>query len=176
MLLHNSSSRNGGKATAIYHNTDNGWFGERKTQTQVFWKAWFVNARVDYSNHQLVSSTDDWLHKKRMEYLLFWLCYKRNGKRCSFATLELCMHLGGFLGSQEAVVTLGYASINSYASFVPSNLLRASVTRWLHVARCTLHVYHFLSCIYWFLLCIVCLFVCFLFHQASIKLNPFQCI
>ena len=135
MFLHNSSSRNGGKATAIYHNTDNAWFGERKTQRQVFWKAWFVNARVDYSNHQLVSSTDDWLNKKRMEYLLFWLCYKRNGKRCSFATLELCMHLGGFLGSQEAIVTLGYASINSYASFVPSNLLRASVTRWLHVAR-----------------------------------------
>ena len=135
MFLHNSSSRNGGKATAVYHNTDNGWFRERKTQRQVFWKAWFVNARVDYSNHQLVYSTDDWLNKKRMECHLFWLCYKRKGKRCSFATLELCMHLGGVLGSQEAIFTLGYASINSYASFVPSNLLRASVTRWLHVAH-----------------------------------------
>ena len=72
------------------------------------------------------------------------------------------MHLGGFLGSQEAVVTLGYASINSYASFVPSNLLRASVTRWLHVARCTLHVARlpFLK-LYLLIFVVHCFFVCF---------------
>ena len=65
------------------------------------------------------------------------------------------MHLGGFLGSQEAVVTLGYASINSYASFVPSNLLRASVTRWLHVARLP-----FLK-LYLLIFVVHCFFVCF---------------
>ena len=46
------------------------------------------------------------------------LCYKRNGKRCSNATMELWMYLGGLLSTQE----------DSYASFVLSNLLRASIT------------------------------------------------
>ena len=77
------------------------------------------------------------------------------------------MHLGGFLGSQEAVVTLGYASINSYASFVPSNLLRASVTRWLHVARCTFII----SSVVFTDFCCV-LFVClFFFFFIKLQLN-----
>ena len=53
------------------------------------------------------------------------LCYKRNGKRCSYATMELWMYLGGLLSTQE----------DSYASFVLSNLLRASITPWLLAAR-----------------------------------------
>ena len=40
---------------------------------------------------------------------LFWLCYKRNSKRCSCATIELWMHLDGW---------------QSYASLMLSNLLR----------------------------------------------------
>ena len=39
------------------------------------------------------------------------------------------MHLGGLLSTQEARVALGDAS------FVLSNLPRASITPWLHVAR-----------------------------------------
>ena len=67
-----------------------------------------------------------WLNRRQMEnnVFLFWLCYKRNGKRCSCATMELWMHLGGLLSTQD-----------SYASFVLSNLPRASITPWLHAAR-----------------------------------------
>ena len=39
------------------------------------------------------------------------------------------MHLGGLLSTQEARVA------DSYASFVLSNLPRASITPWLHAAR-----------------------------------------
>ena len=38
------------------------------------------------------------------------------------------MHLGGLLSTQEA-------RVDSYASFVLSNLPRASITPWLHAAR-----------------------------------------
>ena len=62
---------------------------------------------------------------------LFSLCYKRNGKRRSCATMELWMHLAGLLSTQEARVARG----NSYASFVLSNLPRASRTPCLHAAR-----------------------------------------
>ena len=41
------------------------------------------------------------------------------------------MHLGVLLSTQEARVALG----DSYASFVLSNLPRASITPWLHAAR-----------------------------------------
>ena len=70
-----------------------------------------------------------WLNRRQMEnnVFLFWLCYKRNGKRCSCATMELWMHLGGLLSTQEARV--------SYASFVLSNLPHASITPWLHAAH-----------------------------------------
>ena len=71
----------------------------------------------------------------RLKCFLFWLCYKRYGKHFSRATIELWMHLGGLLSSQEANVPLCYTSSNSYASFVLSNLPRASITRWLHAAR-----------------------------------------
>ena len=45
-----------------------------------------------------------WLNRRQMEnnVFLFCLCYKRNGKRCSCATMELWMHLGGLLSTQEA--------------------------------------------------------------------------
>ena len=66
------------------------------------------------------------------------LCYKRNGKRHSCATIEIWMHFGGLLSTQEARVARGVAESNSYASFVLSNLPRAAITRWLHV-------YHFLN-------------------------------
>ena len=69
-----------------------------------------------------------WLNRRQMENL-FWLCYKRNGKRCSCATMELCMHFWGLLSTQEARVA------DSYASFVLSNLPRASITPCLHAAR-----------------------------------------
>ena len=36
---------------------------------------------------------------------------------------------------EEATVAFGYASRNSYASFLLSNFLRASITRWLHAVR-----------------------------------------
>ena len=78
-------------------------------------------------------NSDWWLDQRQTEnnVFLFWLCYKRNGKRCSCATMELWMHLGGLLSTQEARVALG----NSYASFVLSNLPHASITPWLHAAR-----------------------------------------
>ena len=53
-----------------------------------------------------------------MKCFLFCLFYKRNGKRCSCATIELWIHLGGLLSNQEARVALG----NSYASSVLSRL------------------------------------------------------
>ena len=51
-----------------------------------------------------------WLNRRQMEnnVFLFWLCYKRNGKRCSCATMESWMHLGGLQSTQEARVALGY--------------------------------------------------------------------
>ena len=69
------------------------------------------------------------------------LCYKRNGKRCSCATMELWMHLGGLLNTQEAIVALGYRLVGLLRFFVLSILLRASITPWLH----SCNVYHFLS-------------------------------
>ena len=76
-------------------------------------------------------NSDRWLNRRQMEnnVFLFRLCYKRNGKRCSCATMELCMHLGGLLSTQEARVA------DSYASFVLRNLPRASITPCLHAAR-----------------------------------------
>ena len=35
------------------------------------------------------------------------LCYKTNGKRHSVCTIELWIHLGGLLSTQEARVALG---------------------------------------------------------------------
>ena len=95
-----------------------------------FWKAWFAYGLADYSIHQLVYSTDDSTEGEWKCFLFWLLCYKRNGKRCSWATIELWMHLGGLLSTQEARVALA-----SYASFVLSNFPRASMTRWLHAAR-----------------------------------------
>ena len=55
-------------------------------------------------------NSDRWLNRRQMENnaFLFWLCYKRNDKRCRCATMELWMHLGGLLSTQEARVELGY--------------------------------------------------------------------
>ena len=50
---------------------------------------------------------------------------------CAYMYIQLWMHLEGCL-SQEARVTLGYASYDSYASFVLSNLPRASITGYTH--------------------------------------------
>ena len=63
------------------------------------------------------------------------------------------MHLGGLLSTQEARAALG----DSYASFVLSNLRRASITPWLHAARLpflnyvntNLAIDHFVSKITW---------------------------
>ena len=55
-------------------------------------------------------NSDRWLSRRQIENnaFLFCLCYKRNGKRCSYATMELWMHLGGLLSTKEARVALGY--------------------------------------------------------------------
>jgi hypothetical protein len=45
------------------------------------------------------------------------------------------LHLGGCLSIQEAIVTLGCAS---YASSVLSNLLCATITRWVHTEMFTI--------------------------------------
>ena len=49
--------------------------------------------------------------------------------------MELWMHLGSFLSTQEARVALGYRLVQySYASFVLSNLQRASISlNYIHV-------------------------------------------
>ena len=65
-----------------------------------------------------------------MTIVLFMICYKRNCKHHSCAYIELLMHLGSLLSTQEARVAQG----NSYASFVLSNLLRASIMRGTHAA------------------------------------------
>ena len=84
-------------------------------------------------------NSDRWLNRRQMKnnVFLFWLCYKRNGKRCSCATMELWMHLRGLLSTQEARVALGYRLVRllRFFSFVLSNLPRASITPWLHAAR-----------------------------------------
>ena len=71
-------------------------------------------------------NSDQWLNQRQMEInvFLFWLFHKRNGKHCSCATMELWMHLGGLPSTQEARVAQG----DFYASFVLSNLSRASTT------------------------------------------------
>ena len=78
----------------------------------------------------------------------------RNGIYDSaYCTIELWMHLGSLLRTQAARVALGYASSDSYASFVFSNLPRASITWWSHA-----HVYHFL------------IFFCFIVISSSFLL------
>ena len=47
------------------------------------------------------------------------------------ATIELWMHTGGLLSTQEARVALGYSFVRLLATFVRSSLPRASITRWL---------------------------------------------
>ena len=47
------------------------------------------------------------------------------------ATIELWMHTGGFLSTQEARVALGYRFVWLLTTFVRSNPPRASITRWL---------------------------------------------
>ena len=42
-------------------------------------------------------------------YIVFMICYKRNGKRRSCAYIELWMYLGGLLSTQEVRVALGDA-------------------------------------------------------------------
>ena len=53
------------------------------------------------------------------------------------ATMELWMHLGGLLSTQEARVALGDSRVRllRFFSFVLSNLPRASITPWLHAVR-----------------------------------------
>ena len=64
-----------------------------------FWKAWFVYAREDDSKHINLSTVPMTQPKANGNVFSFWLCYKRNGKRCSCATIESWMHLGGLLST-----------------------------------------------------------------------------
>ena len=90
--------------------------------------------RTKYINSFIVQITDS--AEGKWKFFLFLLFYKRNSKiRHSWATIELWMHLGGLLSTQETRVALGFASRNPHASFVLSNLSRASITRWSHTAR-----------------------------------------
>ena len=102
---------------------------KRKTSKAIFWKARLVYPRAGDSMHPLVESTK-WLTqpKGKWKCFLVWLCYKRNGKRCSCATIELLMSLEDLLSTQEA-------RVNSYASFALSNLPRTSHNSM--VAHCT---------------------------------------
>ena len=69
---------------------------------------------ADDSTHQLVTVPVTDSTEGKWKYVLSWLCYKRNGKLCSCVTIELWMHLGGLLSTQEAWI--------SYPSFLLSNL------------------------------------------------------
>ena len=66
--------------------------------------------------YQLVHSADDSTEGK-WKCFLFWLCYKRNGKRCSCATIELWMHLGGLLSTthfdSEDVYRTGWRNVRT---------------------------------------------------------------
>ena len=46
-----------------------------------------------------------WLNWRQMKMfsLLIIMLYKRNGKHCSCATIELCVHLGGLLSTQDSL-------------------------------------------------------------------------
>ena len=66
--------------------------------------------------YQLVYSADDSTDGE-WKCFLFWLCYKRNGKRCSCATIELWMHLGGLLSTthfdSEDVYRTGWRNVRT---------------------------------------------------------------
>ena len=127
---------------AIYLKMEDGWFSEKKkkTQRQVFVRhdLFTRGSMTAYINSFTTLMTNSTEGKRKC--FLFWLFYKTNGKRCTGATIELWIHLGGLLSTQEGRVALG----NSYDSFVLSNFPRASITRWLHAARLPLT---FTSCI-----------------------------
>ena len=113
---------------------------KKKNQRQIFvrhdlFTRGSMTAYINSFTTPITNSTEG-----KRKCFLFWLFYKRNGKRCTGATIELWIHLGGLLSNQEDRVALG----NSYDSFVLSNLSRASITRWLHAARLPLT---FTSCI-----------------------------
>ena len=104
---------------------------KKKTQRQIFvrhdlFTRGSMTAYINSFTTPITNSTEG-----KRKCFLFWLFYKRKGKRCTGATIELWIHLGGLLRNQEDRVALG----NSYDSFVLSNLPRASITRWLHAAR-----------------------------------------
>ena len=60
-------------------------------------------------------NSDRWLSRRQMEnnVVLFWLCYKRNGKRCSCATLELWTYLGDCADRADLCITIN-AKLESF--------------------------------------------------------------
>ena len=91
---------------AIYPKTKKGWFSERETQRQVIKGMFCLHAgRWQHTSSCTIPMTDS--TDGKWKYFLPWLCYKRNGKRCSCAAIELWIHLGGLLSTQEARVALG---------------------------------------------------------------------
>ena len=127
---------NNKKRFAIYLKTENGWFSERKTQRPVIKGMFCLRAgRWQHTSTCTIPKTDS--TEGKWKHFLPWLCYKRNGKHCSCAAIELWIHLGGLLSTQEARVALGYTSSNS-------TLLSCLATSHL-LDGCTLDVYHFLS-------------------------------
>ena len=124
---------------AVYLKTEDGWCSEKKkkkTQRQIFvrhdlFTRGSMTAYINSFTTPITNSTEG-----KRKCFLFWFFYKRNGKRCTGATIELWIHLGGLLSTQEDRVALG----NSYDSFMLSNLPRA----WLHAARLP---FTFTSCI-----------------------------
>ena len=125
---------NNKKRFAIYLKTENGWFSERKIQRPVIKGMFCLRAgRWQHTSTCTIPKTDS--TEGKWTHFLPWLGYKRNGKRCSCAAIELWIHLGGLLSTQEARVALGYTSSNSTLFLVLSNLPRTSITRWLHARR-----------------------------------------
>ena len=70
----------------------------KKNQRQVFERHVCLYTGRWQQTYQLVYSTDDSTEGK-WKCFLFWLCYKRNGKRCSCATIESWIHLGALLST-----------------------------------------------------------------------------
>ena len=92
----------------------------KKNQRQVFERHVCLCTGRWQQTYQLVYSTDDSTEGKWKCFLL-WLCYKRNGKRCSCATIESWMHLGGLLS------TTHFDSEDDYRTGWPN--VRTTLTR-----------------------------------------------
>ena len=77
----------------------------------------------------LMTSTNKSLEEKN--FPSGWKCYKTIGS-CQLCVHQDMKHLGSLESTQEARNALGYASSNSYTSFVLSKLSACFISRWTH--------------------------------------------